>query len=100
MPDQVLRVKASIKFIEKTAKLPDGWDLVKELSQRIVEVPEMTLGINWLRSNYSIFVIGWHLVNFSLNLTTCLSLSLSNWTFQEGLVSLEVCPTHPGLWAN
>jgi hypothetical protein len=27
-----VKSKASTKFIERTAKLPDGWDLVKELS--------------------------------------------------------------------
>jgi hypothetical protein len=37
-PDQELRVKASRKFIESIAKHPDGWDLVKELSQRKTEV--------------------------------------------------------------
>jgi hypothetical protein len=36
MLDQELRVKASTKFIER--KHPDGWDLVKELSQRMAEV--------------------------------------------------------------
>jgi hypothetical protein len=30
--------KASTKIIERTAELPDGWDLVKELSQRMAEV--------------------------------------------------------------
>jgi hypothetical protein len=38
MLDQELRVKASTKLIERTAKLPNGWDLVKELSQRIADV--------------------------------------------------------------
>jgi hypothetical protein len=38
MPDQELRVKANIKFIERLAKHPDRWDLVKELSQRKAEV--------------------------------------------------------------
>jgi hypothetical protein len=38
MPDQELRVKASTKFIERIAKHPDGWDLVKGLSQRKAEV--------------------------------------------------------------
>jgi hypothetical protein len=61
---------------------------VKELSQRKAEV-QIIWGINWLRSQYSVFVIGWHLVNFSLNLTTCSSLSLWNWTFQECLVGLS-----------
>jgi hypothetical protein len=36
--DQESRVKASTKFIERTAKHPDKWDLVKELSQRMAEV--------------------------------------------------------------
>jgi hypothetical protein len=48
---QAVKSKASIKFMERTAKLPDGWDLVKELSQRKAEVQEMTQGTNWLRSN-------------------------------------------------
>jgi hypothetical protein len=30
--------KASTKFIERIAKHPDGWGLVKELSQRKAEV--------------------------------------------------------------
>jgi hypothetical protein len=38
MPDQELRVKASTNFIERIAKLPDGWNLVKELSQRMAKV--------------------------------------------------------------
>jgi hypothetical protein len=38
MPDEELRVKASTKFIERIAKYPDGWDLVKEISQRKAEV--------------------------------------------------------------
>jgi hypothetical protein len=38
MPDEELRVKASTKFIERIAKHPDGWDLVKEISQRKAEV--------------------------------------------------------------
>jgi hypothetical protein len=38
MLDQELRIKASTKFIEKIAKHPDGWDLVKELNQRMTEV--------------------------------------------------------------
>jgi hypothetical protein len=50
-PDQRLKVKASTKFIERIAKHPDRWDLVKELSQRKAEVQEMTQGTNWLRSN-------------------------------------------------
>jgi hypothetical protein len=33
-----VRVEASIKFIERIAKYPDVWDLVKELSRRIAEV--------------------------------------------------------------
>jgi hypothetical protein len=33
-----VKSKASTKFIERIAKLPDGWDLVKELSQRMAEV--------------------------------------------------------------
>jgi hypothetical protein len=37
-PDQELRVKESTKFIESTAKHPDGWDLVKGLSNRIAGV--------------------------------------------------------------
>jgi hypothetical protein len=80
--DQELRVKASTKFIERIAKHPGGWDLVKELSQRKAEVQKMIQGFNWLRSNYCVFVFGWHLVNFSLNPTTCPFLSLWNWTFQ------------------
>jgi hypothetical protein len=39
-------------------------------------------------------VIGWCLVSFSLNPATCLSLSLSDWTFQGCLV------TCPGLGAD
>jgi hypothetical protein len=31
-------VKASTKFTERIAKHPEGWDLVKELSQRMAEV--------------------------------------------------------------
>jgi hypothetical protein len=30
--------KANTKFIERIAKHPDGWDLVKDLSQRKAEV--------------------------------------------------------------
>jgi hypothetical protein len=41
MPDQELRVQASTKFIEKIAKHPDKWDLVKELTRRIAEVQKM-----------------------------------------------------------
>jgi hypothetical protein len=33
-----VKTKASTTFIERTAKLPDGWDLVEELSQRMAEV--------------------------------------------------------------
>jgi hypothetical protein len=29
-----VKSKASTKFIERTAKLPDGWDLVKELTKK------------------------------------------------------------------
>jgi hypothetical protein len=36
-----VKSKASTKFIERIAKHPDGWDLVKELSQRMVEVQEI-----------------------------------------------------------
>jgi hypothetical protein len=36
--DQELRVKARAKFIERIAKHPDRWDLVKVLSQRMAEV--------------------------------------------------------------
>jgi hypothetical protein len=36
--DQELRVKASTRFIERMAKHPDEWSLVKELSQRKAEV--------------------------------------------------------------
>jgi hypothetical protein len=38
LPDQELKAKASTYFIERTAKHPDGWDLVKELRQRKAEV--------------------------------------------------------------
>jgi hypothetical protein len=38
---QKLRVKASTKVFEIIAKHPGGWDLVKELSQRIAEVHEV-----------------------------------------------------------
>jgi hypothetical protein len=41
MPDQELRVKASTNLIERIAKDPNRWDLVKELSQRMTEVQEM-----------------------------------------------------------
>jgi hypothetical protein len=52
-PDKQLRVKASsyhrpgvkskarTKFIERIAKHPDGWDLVKELNHRITKVHEI-----------------------------------------------------------
>jgi hypothetical protein len=33
-----VKSKASTKFIERTAKRPDSWDLVKELSQAMSEV--------------------------------------------------------------
>jgi hypothetical protein len=33
-PDQELRAKASIRFIEKTAKHPDGWNFVEDCSLR------------------------------------------------------------------
>jgi hypothetical protein len=33
-----VKSKASTKFIEKIAKYPDGWDLVKGPSQRKAEV--------------------------------------------------------------
>jgi hypothetical protein len=46
-----VKSKASTKFTKRTAKHPDGWDLVKELSHRKAEVQEMTQGTNWLRSN-------------------------------------------------
>jgi hypothetical protein len=36
-----VKSKASTKFIERTAKLPGGWDLVKALIQRKAEVWEM-----------------------------------------------------------
>jgi hypothetical protein len=51
--DKQLRVKASlchrpgverrssIEFIEKIGKHPDGWELVKELNQRMAEVHEI-----------------------------------------------------------
>jgi hypothetical protein len=51
--DKQLRVKANlchrpgvksktrIKFTERIAKLPDRWDLEKELSQRVSEVYEI-----------------------------------------------------------
>jgi hypothetical protein len=32
-----VKSKASRKFIERIAKHPNGWDLVKELSQRMAE---------------------------------------------------------------
>jgi hypothetical protein len=34
----VVKSKRSTKFFERIAKHPDGWDLVKELSQRQAEV--------------------------------------------------------------
>jgi hypothetical protein len=52
-PDKQLRVKANLchrpgvkgkastKFIERIGKHPDGWDWVKELSQRMAEVHEI-----------------------------------------------------------
>jgi hypothetical protein len=45
MPEQELKVKTSTKFIERLAKHPDGWDIVKELSQRKAEV-QIIWGIN------------------------------------------------------
>jgi hypothetical protein len=33
-----VKSKASTKFIERVAKHPDRWDLVKELSQKKAEV--------------------------------------------------------------
>jgi hypothetical protein len=33
-----VKSKASTKFIKRIAKHPDGWDLVKQLSQRKSEV--------------------------------------------------------------
>jgi hypothetical protein len=33
-----VKSKASTMFTERTAKHPDVWDLVKELSQRMAEV--------------------------------------------------------------
>jgi hypothetical protein len=36
-----VKSKASKKFIERTAKHPDGWDLVKDLSQSMAEVHEI-----------------------------------------------------------
>jgi hypothetical protein len=49
-------------------------------------------------------MVDWHLVNFLLNLTTCLFFSSLNWTFREGLgqliLALEVCPTCPGVGAH
>jgi hypothetical protein len=38
LPDQELKVRANIKFIERAAKPVDRWNLVKELSQRMTEV--------------------------------------------------------------
>jgi hypothetical protein len=36
-----VKSKASTKFIERRAKHPDGWDLVKEPHQTMAEVLEM-----------------------------------------------------------
>jgi hypothetical protein len=36
--DQELTAKANTKFIERITKYPDGWDLMKKLSQRKAEV--------------------------------------------------------------
>jgi hypothetical protein len=36
-----VKSKASTKFIERRAKHPDGWDLVKELNCRIADVHEI-----------------------------------------------------------
>jgi hypothetical protein len=33
-----VKSKASTKFIERVGKHPDGWNLLKELSQRMAEV--------------------------------------------------------------
>jgi hypothetical protein len=33
-----VKSKASSKFIERIGKHPDGWDLMKELSQRVAEI--------------------------------------------------------------
>jgi hypothetical protein len=33
-----VKSKARTKFIERIAKLPDRWDLVKELSQKMADV--------------------------------------------------------------
>jgi hypothetical protein len=48
-----VKSKTSTKFIERTAKLPDRWDLAKELSQKMADVQEVTQGSVWLRSSYS-----------------------------------------------
>jgi hypothetical protein len=48
MPHWELRVKASTKFIERIAKHPDGWDLVKGQSQRKGEVQEMIRALTGL----------------------------------------------------
>jgi hypothetical protein len=40
MPNQELRVKVSTKFIKRIVKHPDGWNLVKSLSERKTEVKE------------------------------------------------------------
>jgi hypothetical protein len=36
-----VKSRASTKFIERIGKHPDGWDLVKKLSQRMAEVHEI-----------------------------------------------------------
>jgi hypothetical protein len=38
-----VRIKASTNFIERTVKHPDGWDLIKELSQKKSEIQEMSM---------------------------------------------------------
>jgi hypothetical protein len=40
MPDQELRVKQA-QSIERIAKHPNGWDLMKQLTQRIAGVHEI-----------------------------------------------------------
>jgi hypothetical protein len=66
-PDQELRVKASTRFTEKTARHL----MVKEPSQRMAPVQGMIQGTNWLRFNYSsLSVIGWHWDSFSWNSAT------------------------------
>jgi TusA-related sulfurtransferase len=84
-PDKQLRVKASscprpvvkskerIKFIERIGKHPDGWDLVKELSQQMTEVHEVFKWSPDFRHPHPIYfetiaIIGC-LINFLLNLT-------------------------------